>query len=269
MPAAFGKFFFRHGAQQRGHADFVVHDDARRTAADGVHARQICGGAMQRGNNVMIMIIGIRLRLRVPRHFVGEHCLAINHGGKFIIARTEIKTDAAALQMPAGRKLHLLRRRNFFRRRDDDLKFFPVVRRHHVTVKFAQAAWRILLADVCADLFRPAKVKFPAAARPQQKFHQPLGVKQRRHIRFRQHHRLVTRDEFMLSLQPDHKRHRPAGFFRSGKVSAVEQNRRLELRIKRRGKNSRREIHANQAWTADDNSRPARPDVFHSTPSAF
>ena len=61
ISAAFGKIFFGNRAQQRGHADFVVHDDAGGAAANGVHARQMRGGAVQRGGNVMIMIIRIRL----------------------------------------------------------------------------------------------------------------------------------------------------------------------------------------------------------------
>ena len=40
----------------------------------------------------------------VPRHFVAEDDLAIDHGGAFAVAGAEVEADAAALQMAAERR---------------------------------------------------------------------------------------------------------------------------------------------------------------------
>ena len=121
--------------------------------------------------------------LRVPRHFLGENRFAIHHGGDFVIARAQIKADAAAFQMAARRRLHFLVRGNFSGRGKDDLKFFAVGTRHHFAIKFPRAARGIGFADEFADRFRPAKVQFPAAARPEQKFHNALHIAQRVGVR--------------------------------------------------------------------------------------
>ena len=59
----------RHAAEERGHAHFVVHINARGAAADGVHARQVRGGALQRVVDAVEVILRVALEIRIPRRF--------------------------------------------------------------------------------------------------------------------------------------------------------------------------------------------------------
>ena len=57
------------------------------------------------------IVVLVGLVFWIPRHFLGENRLAIDHGGDFVIARPEIEADATPLQVPAqGFRRGLLRR---------------------------------------------------------------------------------------------------------------------------------------------------------------
>ena len=90
-----------HAAEERGGADFVVHINARRTAADGIHPRKVRGGAFQRIVDALDVIVRIALEIRIPDDFLGKHHLAIDQRGAFSIGPAEIEADAAAFEIAA------------------------------------------------------------------------------------------------------------------------------------------------------------------------
>ena len=135
--------------------------------------------------------------------------------------------------MAARRDLCFPGRGNFFRRGHDHLKIPSVCRRHHVAVEPADAAWLITFSNRVANGFRSAEMELPATARPQEKFHEPLRVKQRGRARASIDHGFIAGNETVLALQGNDKRNSPAGFFRSGHVVAVEQPGRLKMPVER------------------------------------
>ncbi len=78
-------------------------------------------------------------------------------------------------------------------------------------------------------------MEFPATARPDEEFHDPLDVAQRHGIRRGIDERLETRNQPVFPLKAEHQRHRtarPADFFQIG---APLEDGRLETRIERCG----------------------------------
>ena len=57
-----------------------------RTTADGVHLRQMLGGAFERIDDALIMIIGVRLKVRIPHNLLAEFHLAIHDRRRLAIA---------------------------------------------------------------------------------------------------------------------------------------------------------------------------------------
>ena len=76
-------------------------------------------GAFKRIHDPIEMILWVRLEIRIPDGFLTEDDVAIDYRRHFSIAATEVKADAAAIQMPTERsRMRLfwwwLRRRNYF-----------------------------------------------------------------------------------------------------------------------------------------------------------
>ena len=93
-----------HGAVERADAHFVVHVHAGRAAADGIHARQVRGGALQGIVDAVEVILRVGLRAGVPGHLVAEDHLAIDDGGALAVAGAQVEADAAAIQVAAQRR---------------------------------------------------------------------------------------------------------------------------------------------------------------------
>ena len=91
----------RHAAVERADADFVVHIDARGAAADGIDARQVRGGALQRIVDAVEVILRVALYRGVPGDLVAEDHLAVDDRGALAVAGAEVEADAAAFQMAA------------------------------------------------------------------------------------------------------------------------------------------------------------------------
>jgi hypothetical protein len=94
----------RHAAIERAHAHFVVDVDARGAAADGVHARQMGGGAAQRIVDAVEVVLRVGLRARVPATSSLKTTFAVDHGGALAVARAQVEADAAAVQVAAQRR---------------------------------------------------------------------------------------------------------------------------------------------------------------------
>ena len=62
------------------------------------------GGGLQRGDDALIVIVGVGIHLGEPDDFLGIDALAVHHSGDLAVGAACVKTDAAALQMAA----HLL-----------------------------------------------------------------------------------------------------------------------------------------------------------------
>ena len=62
------------------------------------------GGAAQGIVNAVEVVLRIGLYARVPAHFFAEDHFAVDDGGAFAIARAQVETDAAAVQVAAQRR---------------------------------------------------------------------------------------------------------------------------------------------------------------------
>ena len=51
----------------------------------------------------LVMPVGIGLHTRVPRNLGREYRFTFFHGGELVIARAQIETNPAAVQMPTQR----------------------------------------------------------------------------------------------------------------------------------------------------------------------
>ncbi len=94
----------RHGAVERADADLVGHVDARGATADGIDARQMGGGALQRIVDAVVVILRVALYRRIPGNLIAEDDLAIDDGGAFAVAGAQVEADAAAFQVAAQRR---------------------------------------------------------------------------------------------------------------------------------------------------------------------
>ena len=93
----------RHTAKKRCNLHAVVHIDARSTAANGIHARQMCGCFLQRIHDAIEVILRIGLEVRIPFRLLAEHNFAINHRCCFAITAAEIETDTTTAEMTTKR----------------------------------------------------------------------------------------------------------------------------------------------------------------------
>src|ERR1017187_9941125 len=92
------------GAIERADADLVGHVDAGGTAADGIDARQMGGGPLQRIVHTVVVILGVALHGGVPGDLVAEDDFAFDDGGALAVAGAQVEADAAAIQVTAERR---------------------------------------------------------------------------------------------------------------------------------------------------------------------
>ena len=116
---------------------------------------------------------------RVPHHLFAEHDLAVDDRAGLAVARAEIKADAAAVEVAAERRGHLLGIRHSLGARHDYLERVLVDAAHEVEIELARSCRRIDRLDVLPDCGWTAHVKLPPTALPQQGLHEPLDVEQR------------------------------------------------------------------------------------------
>jgi hypothetical protein len=55
-------------------------------------------GAVERGGDMMIVILRVGLVFGIPRSFLGEDRLAIDDGGDLVITGSEVEADAQPLR---------------------------------------------------------------------------------------------------------------------------------------------------------------------------
>jgi hypothetical protein len=93
----------RHGSEERRGPHLVRHVRAGRAAADGVDPWQVDGGTPERVHDLIDVPLGIRLPRRVPGDLLAEDDLAVDHGCRLAIARTQVEADPAPVEMaPQG-----------------------------------------------------------------------------------------------------------------------------------------------------------------------
>ena len=87
--------------EERGDAYLVVDVDTGGRATDGVHARQMAGGEIQRVTDTGEVIGRVGLEVGIPLHFLGVDYLAVDESSALAIGAAEIEADAAAFQVAA------------------------------------------------------------------------------------------------------------------------------------------------------------------------
>src|SRR6185436_1521800 len=93
----------RHTAKQRRDLHPVADINPGGTASDGVHARQMGGGALQGIHDLIEVPLWIGLGARVPRDFLAKNRLAILQRRDFAVTRPKIETNSAAIKVAAQR----------------------------------------------------------------------------------------------------------------------------------------------------------------------
>ena len=88
--------------EERRHHNLVVHQNAGRRTADGVDLGQVGGRQLEAVIDAVVVVLGIRLRLGIPRDFCAEEHLPVLHGGHLVVAGAQVEADPAAVEVPAG-----------------------------------------------------------------------------------------------------------------------------------------------------------------------
>src|ERR1043165_255310 len=105
------------------------------------------------------MIFRVRLFAWFPDNLFTVHHIAIRHRAYFAVGGTEIKTDAAAMQMAPKQLSGLTRGGYFVRRAREDFKHFLIhLLAHEIMIKLPFAFGRILIANIISDLWRHTDV---------------------------------------------------------------------------------------------------------------
>ncbi len=94
---------------------------------------------MEGGGEVVVVVGGVGLVFGIPGGFLGEDGCAIDDGGDFVIAGTEVEADAAAIEVTACGDFHVAGGRCVFGGGDGDLEGAVVGELHHVGIEFARA----------------------------------------------------------------------------------------------------------------------------------
>jgi len=135
------------------------------------------GGAPERVLDTVEVIPRIGLGAGIPGHLLAENHLAIDHGGAFAIARAQIETDTAAVQMAAqrGGDFPFLResvKRNAFESHGVAVDALA----HEVEVEGAGALEGVEAAKISGDARIAGDGDPVSALLPEQEFQQALGV---------------------------------------------------------------------------------------------
>ena len=155
-----------------------VHAGARHT--DRVHARHVCRRRLERGDDAVIVVIRVGVRLGKPHDLLGIHGLTVDDGGDLAVAAARIKAYAAAVKVPArgrGRILRLGQNVGI-----NYLKGAFIYLGEIVPVKLLAAAGAEAAADVLIHIAIAADIHAPAALHPEQRLDKaadviPVGVK--------------------------------------------------------------------------------------------
>ena len=86
--------------QRRDHGR-VADEGACGGHADGVHPGHLGCGALERGYDAVIMVLGVCLELGEPDDFLGVDALAVDHGRDLPVGTAGVEADAAAVQIAA------------------------------------------------------------------------------------------------------------------------------------------------------------------------
>ncbi len=91
----------RHLEEEGRHHGLVADVHPGAGYADGVHPGQVGSGRLQRAEDALIMVGGVGVHLGVPDHFLGKQGLPVHHRADLAVRAARVKTDAAAIQVPA------------------------------------------------------------------------------------------------------------------------------------------------------------------------
>ena len=216
-------------AEQRGDAEAVVDDDARRGAADRVHARQVRPRELQRVHDAVVMVIGIAFEIGRPLDLFGEDDFPVDQRRALAVGAAEIEPDAAAVEIAPERE----RRRGFLREPalfdDDDFNALLEGLLEEVVVERALAVRRVDLGEHFRHVRRvfSGKINLGAAARPEHELHDALDVGLVQRGEFRragQTNRAEHGGGAVRALKSDGERRGVGGFFRELAVFAVPQH---------------------------------------------
>ena len=131
---------------------------------------------MQRGQNALVVVVGVRDGFGVPHHLFAVNGLAVNHGAYLPVRAAGVKADAGTVQMAAhalgfleGRGLLAVRQSLHFKGALVDVG-------HEVAVKGAAAALTIGVGHIGGQCIAAADGHLEAAPAPQQKLHQTVHI---------------------------------------------------------------------------------------------
>ena len=174
------KVLFAHLQEQAGHHAAVVDEVAGRGNADAVHLAALFqnfgGGGVQRGQNALIVVVGVRNGLGVPHNLFAVNGLTVDHGAHLPVRAAGVKADAGAVQM-AAHALGLLEGRGLLAvRQGRHFKGALVDVGHEVAVKGAAAALAVGVGHIGGQCVVAADGHLEAAPAPQQKLHQTVHI---------------------------------------------------------------------------------------------
>ena len=145
----------------------LLHVDARRTAADGIHTRQMGRRLLQRIHDAVEVILRVGMKIRIPNRLLAEHDLAINDRRRLAVAAAQIKADAAAVKVAAQRFALRAFRRNVLR-----VHHFERMIEHlggdKVRVELAGGLVAIMRGQLRGEWRRAIEINPPAATRPEE-----------------------------------------------------------------------------------------------------
>src|SRR5438067_10628559 len=158
---------------------------------------------LQAGIDPVEMILRIRFNLRVPRKFFAVDHPAVFDSGDLVIARAQVESDTAAVEMPADRRAGLIFGRDRGGIRHDHFKGTLINAAHQVHIKLPPAGCRITRPDLITEVARAAEMDFPPAAGPQQKFYDAFDVTERFRVDTGLHNRFESRQPPPFPLETD------------------------------------------------------------------
>ena len=131
-------------------------------------------GALERGHDAVVVVLGVRVGLGEPDHFLVIHALPVDDGADLTIAAAGVEADPAALQMSADGLGGVLFRRQFVR--VDHFKGALIDVGHEVEVKVPAALVRVGGFKMFEHGPVPGHVDPEPPLHPQQGLHQPVEI---------------------------------------------------------------------------------------------
>ena len=223
--------------EERSDAHFVADIDARGAAANGIHARQVLRRAAQRCLDAVVVILRIALKIRVPRHLLGEDDAPVDDCGALAIRAAEVEADAAAIQVAAQRHGGFAGRGHVgeIAGLDGELPAIDLAA-HELGIEFPRAGRGVNAAQHFGNRRIAADDHAPAAARPEEELHEPLhvaAVEGHGVAGVREDDCVVARDRAIGALQRDGERVRAGIGGAAGAVCAIPQRSGHEAGVER------------------------------------